>query len=75
MIPLWLDGALEKAVRTDLRTRYDTFSELFYDLTHPNKSLVKNQSPLIDKNPVLFWKVVAGMLFVTHLFWVGVYLG
>lgn len=75
MIPLWLDGALEKAVRTDLRTRYDSFSELLYDLTHPNKTLIKIQSPLIDRSPVLFWKVIAGVLFVTHLFWLWVYLG
>ena len=74
MIPLWLDGALAKAVRTDLRTRYDSFSEFFYDLTHPNDSLIKIKSPLIDKNPVLFWKVTTGLLFLTHLFWLLLYL-
>ena len=30
MIPLWLDGALEKAVSTDQRSRYDTFSEFLF---------------------------------------------
>ena len=73
MIPLWLDGALEKSVRTDLRSRYSSFSEFFYDLTHPNHSLIKIKSPLIDKNPVLFWKVTAGLLFLTHLFWLMLY--
>ncbi|MCK5002755.1 MAG: bifunctional protein-serine/threonine kinase/phosphatase [Gammaproteobacteria bacterium] len=73
MIPLWLDGALEKAVRTDLRSRYDSFSELFYDLTHPNSSLIKIKSPLIDKNPVLFWKVTAALLFISHFLWLSLY--
>ncbi len=74
MIPLWLDGALAKAVRTDLRTRYDSLSEFFYDLIHPNHALIKIKSPLIDKNPVLFWKVTAGILFLTHLLWLVIYL-
>lgn len=73
MIPLWLDGALAKSVRTDLRSRYDSFSEFFYDLTHPNNTLIKIKSPLIDKNPVLFWKVSAGLLFLTHLLWLVLY--
>ena len=73
MVPLWLDGALAKSVRTDLRSRYDSFSEFFYDLTHPNNTLIKIKSPLIDKNPVLFWKVSAGLLFLTHLLWLVLY--
>lgn len=74
MIPLWLDGALEKAVRTDFRSRYNSFSELFYDLTHPNASLIKIKSPLIDKNPVLFWQVISSLLLASHLLWLGIYL-
>ena len=74
MIPLWLDGALAKAVRTDLRTRYDSFSEFFYDLTHPNDALIKVQSPLIDKNPLLFWKICTGVLALSHLLWLNYYL-
>ena len=29
MISLWFDGALEKAVNTDQRSRYDTLSDFF----------------------------------------------
>jgi serine/threonine protein phosphatase PrpC len=74
MVPLWLDGAIEKAVRTDYRTRYDTFSEFFYDLTHPNKIFMKNAMPLIDKNPILFWKILTGLLLATNIFWLFLYL-
>jgi len=74
MVPLWFDGALRKALRTDLRTRYDSFSEFFHDLSQPNDALIKIKSPLIDKNPVLFWKVTTGVLILTHIFWAVHYL-
>lgn len=69
MIPLWLDGAIEKAVSTDYRSRYDTFSEMFFDLTHPNPSLMKHSAPLLESNPHLFWKVSSGILLAANLAW------
>jgi len=61
MIPLWLDGTLEKAVSTDQRSRYDTFSEFLYDLTHPNPAFMNRSVPLLESNPGLLWKLVAGI--------------
>jgi serine/threonine protein phosphatase PrpC len=69
MIPLWMDGALKKAVRTDQRLRYDTFSEFLYDLTHPNASFMKYSAPLLDSNPTLFWKIISGVLLATNFIW------
>ncbi|HHO59186.1 MAG TPA: serine/threonine protein kinase, partial [Thiotrichales bacterium] len=69
MIPLWLDGALEKAVKIDYRSRYDTFSEFFYDLTHPNASFMKHSAPLMESNPILLWKIIAGVLFAANVGW------
>ncbi len=69
MIPLWLDGALEKAVKTDHRLRYDTFSEFFFDLTHPNALFMKHSAPLLESNPTLFWKVCSGILFAANIIW------
>ena len=74
MIPLWLDGAIRKAVRTDPRTRYESFSEFFYDLTHPNSKFMKNSAPLIDKSPLLFWKLLTGLLLIANIFWLFLYL-
>lgn len=74
MIPLWLDGALEKAVKTDYRLRYDTFSEFFFDLTHPNATFMKRSAPLMDSNPTLFWKVISGILFLGNLGWLISYI-
>ncbi len=67
MIPLWLDGAIEKAVRIDHRLRYDSFSEFYHDLTHPNESFMKNSLPLTEKDPLIFWKSVASALFIVNL--------
>ena len=69
MIPLWLDGAIEKAVKTDQRLRYDTFSEFFFDLTHPNATFMKHRAPLLESNPLLFWKISTGLLLLGNLAW------
>lgn len=56
-IPQWIDGALERAVHPNPLKRYDSFSEFLFDLRHPNANYVSNSStPLIERNPLLFWK-------------------
>ncbi|MCW9014323.1 MAG: bifunctional protein-serine/threonine kinase/phosphatase [Gammaproteobacteria bacterium] len=67
MIPLWLDGAIEKAVRCDARMRYETFSEFFHDLTHPNNSFMKQNLPLIEKNPLVVWQLIAAILAIGNV--------
>ena len=66
MIPLWLDGALEKAVNTDQRSRYDTFSEFLYDLTHPNPAFMNRSVPLLESRPDLVWKLAAGVSLIVN---------
>ncbi len=68
MIPMWLDGALEKAVRVDHRLRYDSFSEFHHDLTHPNDSFMKKNLPLAEHDPLTFWKFSSAALLVGNLF-------
>lgn len=56
-IPQWIDGTLEKAVHPNPLKRYDSFSEFLFDLRHPNVNYVSTSStPLIERNPLLFWK-------------------
>jgi serine/threonine protein phosphatase PrpC len=56
-VPAWIDGALEKAVHPNPYKRYDSLSEFLFDLRHPNASYVRTSSmPLIERNPLLFWK-------------------
>lgn len=67
MIPLWMDGAIHKAVKKDFRLRYDTFSEFLHDLTHPNDNFMSQSAPLIDTNPVAVWKSVSITLFILNI--------
>jgi len=69
MIPLWMDGAIHKAVKKDSRLRYDTFSEFLYDLSHPNSSFMKHSSPLLESNPILFWRIMCGVLLAGNVAW------
>jgi serine/threonine protein phosphatase PrpC len=56
-IPVWVDGTLERAVHPNPLKRYDSLSEFLFDLRKPNPSYVKTAaSPLIERNPLLFWK-------------------
>jgi len=73
MIPLWLDGALEKAVNTDPRLRYDTFSEFFFDLTHPNATFMHRSAPLLENNPSLFWKLATAILLLGNIIWLYIF--
>jgi serine/threonine protein kinase len=62
-IPGWIDGALERAVHPDPGRRYESLSELVYDLRHPNDAFVtRTGRSLLDRYPVLFWKSVAVVL-------------
>ncbi len=73
MIPLWMDGAIHKAVKKDHRSRYDTFSEFLYDLTHPKESFMGQSAPLLESNPLIFWKVISGLLLLANLIWLFVF--
>lgn len=56
-IPVWVDGTLERAVHPNPLKRYDSLSEFLFDLRKPNANYVKaSASPLIERNPLLFWK-------------------
>ena len=71
-IPAWVDATISKAVHPDPFKRYDELSEFVYDLYHPNKAFLnKTRPPLIERNPVVFWKSVSAMLMliVITLLW------
>ncbi|QIG93966.1 MULTISPECIES: bifunctional protein-serine/threonine kinase/phosphatase [unclassified Bradyrhizobium] len=56
-VPNWVDGTLERAVHANPLKRYESFSEFLFDLRNPNaKYLTTSSTPLIERNPVLFWK-------------------
>ena len=67
-VPAWVDAALRKAVSFDPDKRYDVLSEFIYDLRHPNRQLMSTErTPLLQKNPLLFWKLCSLVLAVLVL--------
>lgn len=75
-IPVWVDGALRKAVSVDPAARYEEGSEFAYDLRHINPDFLSRRSPpLIERHPVAFWKGVAFALLVLLLIAVSLLAG
>lgn len=63
-IPVWIDDVLKKAVHPDPYKRYQELSEFIADLRRPNQAFLnKTRPPLIERNPVLFWKGTSLILF------------
>jgi len=57
-IPEWFDSVILRSIAIDKKYRYSHYSEMRYELTHPEKVkpyFVKNAS-LIEKSPVIFYK-------------------
>ncbi len=67
MIPLWIDGALKKAVNEDPRQRYDSFSEFLQDLKNPNEKFCVKNLPLLERSPVKTWQVISAILLASNL--------
>ncbi|OUS26084.1 serine/threonine protein kinase [Gammaproteobacteria bacterium 45_16_T64] len=68
LVPIWVDGAVKKALRFDPSRRYEDISEFLHELTHPNPKYRKSySSTLMDKDPVFFWQVSSGVLLLALL--------
>jgi len=61
--PAWIDEVLRKAVHPDPAKRYGELSEFVYDLRHPSQAFLhKTRQPLLERNPVAFWRGLALVL-------------
>lgn len=68
MIPVWLDKAIEKAVKINPRLRYELLSEFVTDISKPNEDYLKEKPvPLLEKNPLKFWQYFSLSLIVVNL--------
>ena len=57
-IPDWLDSVILRSIAIDKEQRYAHYSEMHYELTHPEKVkpyFIKD-APLIEKSPAIFYK-------------------
>ncbi|NOQ81863.1 MAG: protein kinase [Methylophaga sp.] len=67
-IPHWVDKAIRTAVQVNPANRYEKLSELESDLRKPNPNYLKeDQLPLLERNPLQFWKFLSGVLLATNL--------
>jgi serine/threonine protein phosphatase PrpC len=68
-VPAWIDHTLRRALQTDPDKRYPALSEFIHDLRHPNPAyLNRERPPLLERNPVLFWQGVSGILAITLMY-------
>ena len=59
-IPAWIDDVLRKALHPDPYKRYEDLSEFVFELRQPNQAFLnKARPPLMERNPVMFWKAVS----------------
>ncbi len=68
LIPDWVDGALKKALDPDPAQRYDSLSAFLGDMTTPNpKFIIQENRPLLERNPVGFWRSTALVLLAINI--------
>ena len=67
-IPHWVDKAVRKAVHVSPESRYEALSEFESDLVKPNPDYLReDQLPLLQRNPVGFWRSLSLLLLITNL--------
>ncbi len=67
-LPAWVDSALKKACAPDPSKRYQLLSEFLHDISTPQDSQYEEAyKPLLERNPVLFWKATALLSFVINI--------
>lgn len=76
LVPHWIDGAIKKGLRYQQERRHADVAEFAYELQHPNpKYLEYRHRPLLERDPLKTWKIIAGLLalsqFATLMYWLG----
>jgi len=62
-VPAWIDGALRKALHPDPYKRHEDLSEFIFELRNPNPAYLSTRiTPLLERNPLLVWKLTAAAL-------------
>lgn len=64
-LPAWVDEVLKKALHPTPHKRFPALSEFIFELRSPSPDMLKRaQLPLLERDPVLFWKGVSLVLAV-----------
>jgi serine/threonine protein kinase len=71
-LPVWLDAVLGKALHPDPSKRQEAVSEFAHDLQSPGPSFHRSRAtPLVERDPVRFWRCVALLLALATVFLIG----
>jgi hypothetical protein len=68
-IPPWLEAVALRAVAVAPGDRYQTYSEMKYDLENPEqvRPWFRRDTPLLERNPLLFYKTGFFILLILSL--------
>jgi len=74
-LPSWLDAVLRKALHPQASRRQEALSEFVHDLRTPGPEFLNDRpQPLLERDPVAFWRGLALLLFAATLVLVGLLL-
>jgi serine/threonine protein kinase/serine/threonine protein phosphatase PrpC len=69
-LPAWLDRILARAIAVSPNDRYQDVLEFMFELEHGAdraSPIVVEHKPLYHRNPLLFWKIISGLLAILLL--------
>jgi serine/threonine protein phosphatase PrpC len=67
-LPSWVDDAMQKALQLEPHKRYGDVDEFVAALHRPDAEFVRSRRlPLIERNPLVFWKALSAVLAVACL--------
>ncbi|URD36970.1 bifunctional serine/threonine-protein phosphatase/kinase [Methylobacterium tardum] len=73
LLPVWVDGALRKAVHPNPARRYQALSEFIQDLRYPNPAFTDGRrTSLLERDPLLFWRLLSLTLGIVALTLAGI---
>jgi serine/threonine protein kinase len=68
LVPHWIDGALRKGLRYQPERRHGDIMEFAWELKNPNPQYLEyRQRPLLERDPVKAWKLIAGLLALSQI--------
>ena len=67
-LPVWVSGALGKAVARNPDERYNVLSAFLADLTRPNPQFeTMGALPILERDPLIFWRTAALIMAALNL--------
>jgi len=75
-IPQWLNSIILRAIEKEPQLRYKNYSEMLYELSNPNrvKPYFNKDASIIERQPVMVYRVLFIISFVINLILLGLLL-